>query len=358
MQIASVSRSITTYTDPGHSPTNFNYNVITYDSTGNQSASYPALPLRVQMKDNGYNEINITKPFLIVTNLSDQTISGFKVRVWFSREEFPGKQIVVDSYYKNPGTISITKGVHPLNSNIVYVDLNYPLAYQLLPGASTPVDGVQFGVHYTNYYPGQWIKSNDWSYQGMSSTYNVTQRVTVYNNDGILIYGNEPTLATLSSPPVLTVGNVLGFENCSGWSVSLGSMTQDTVSKTQGIASVNFSGGGNQEIISTDLKTTDITGETSLFKIDLFVGTTQPNPYWVGTLQLYVNCPSGELVNTLIGHKELTPLSRGAFNTLSYTIPTNVLNVMRGNFNDFSFRLLLNNNSGSGPYKMDKMRFE
>ncbi len=55
----------------------------------------------------------------------------------------------------------------------------------------------------------------------------------------------------------------MGFENCSGWSVSLGSMTQDTVTKTQDIASVNFSGGGNQEIISTDLKTTDITGETS-----------------------------------------------------------------------------------------------
>lgn len=72
--------------------------------------------LRIQMKDNGYNEINITKPFLIVTNLSDQTISGFKVRVWFSREEFSDKQIIVDSYYKDPGTLSITKGVHPLNS--------------------------------------------------------------------------------------------------------------------------------------------------------------------------------------------------------------------------------------------------
>ena len=262
--------------------------------------TYPALPLRVEMKDNGYNENNITKPFIKITNLSEQAVAGFKVRVWFSREEFPGKQIVVDRYYTNPGTIIITNGIHPLNSNIVYVELSYPSSYQLQPGVSTPVDGVQFGVHYTNYYPGQWIKSNDWSYQGMSSTYNVTQRVTVYNNDGILIYGDEPIPQTVSQPPVMTVGNVFGFENCDGWSVSSGSMTLDNTIKTQGIASVNFSGGGNQQIISTDLSSVEITGETTTLKLDVYVGTTQPNPYWIGTLQLYANCPSGGISNVWI----------------------------------------------------------
>jgi hypothetical protein len=357
-QIASVNKYTTAYTDPGHSTTSFSYNLVVYDSTGNQSHTYPAIPLKVEMRDAGIHEINITKPYIRVTNLSDQPISGFKVRVWFSREEFPGKEIIIDSYYMNPGTITISKGTHPLNSNLVYAELSYPSTYQLAPGASTPVDGVQFGVHYTNYYPGQWIKSNDWSYQGISGSYSVTERVTVYNNNGILIFGNEPSLPSVAKPPLLTPGNVFGFEITSGWSVSVGSISVDTVSKTQGNASVNFSGGGSQEIISTDLKTVEITGETSVLKLDIFVGTTQPNPYWVGNLQLSVNCPSAGLINTFVGHQELTPLSRGTFNTISFNVPGNVLNALQGVHTDFSFRALLNTNSGSGPYKLDKMRFE
>lgn len=40
-QIASVGKITNTYTDSGYSPTSFNYNVISYDYTGNQSATYP-----------------------------------------------------------------------------------------------------------------------------------------------------------------------------------------------------------------------------------------------------------------------------------------------------------------------------
>lgn len=317
----------------------------------------PLIPLKVEMKDNGIGEVNITKPQIKVTNLSTEPINGFKIRVWFSRQEFVGKEIVVDRYYFDPATITTKKGVHPLNPNIVYVELGYPPDYQLNPGATTLVDGIQFGVHYTNYYPGQWNKSNDWSSDDITDTFSVTSRVTVYNSAGILISGNEPAINSAPLPTVISVADVFGFESCNGWSVSSGTMAPDTFNKTNGIASVNFSGGGYQEINTTDLPVTEISGETSPIMMDFYVGNIQPNQYYVGTLILYANCPSAGITNAYIGQKDLTPLIRGNFTTISFTIPANVLNALRGTFTDFSFKMILNTNSGSGPYKMDNMRF-
>ena len=312
----------------------------------------------IEMKDNGFYEQNITKPQIRVTNLTNEVLSGFKLRVWFSREEFQGKEIVIDQYYLDPSGITLSGGVHPLNSNIVYVEITYPSSYQLNPGASTPSEGIQFGVHFTNYYPGQWVKSNDWSWIGMSGSYSETQRVTLYDRDGMLLYGNEPTVYAASQPPVITVNDIFGFESCTGWSVSQGTISSDSVNKTQGNASVDFSGGGVQEIISTDLSTTEITGETSTLKLDVFVGNTQPNQWYVGYLQLTVNCPSAGLLNTYIGQVDLTSLTRGTFSTLTFSVPSNVVSALQGSHTDFSFKMQLNTSSGSGPYKLDNMRFE
>jgi hypothetical protein len=47
-------------------------------------------------------------------------------------------------------------------------------------------------VHFKNYYPGVWNKTNDYSWEGITTSLAVTTKVTVYDNAGNLIYGVEP----------------------------------------------------------------------------------------------------------------------------------------------------------------------
>jgi hypothetical protein len=316
-------------------------------------------PMKIEMKDNGIGESNISKPQIRVTNLGTQTISGFKLRLWFSRAEYFSQFLVVDKYYMNPSTITLSKGVHPKNPNIIFVDINYPTSFQLAPGARTTDDGVQLGVHFNNYYPGQWTKLNDWSWQGITGSFSETQKVTIYDQYGNLFYGSEPDSQQTLMPPNISTAEVFGFEKLGGWIAPAGTNSLNSTNKTQGSYSLKISNGGYQTINSIDMSTSKITGVLPKIKVDLFIGPSQPNPSWYGTLQLYVNCPSANVNDTYLGQCELTGLQKNAFNTLTFTIPSNIQTLLTQNPNptDFSFKWTLNTNSNSGPYSFDNMRF-
>jgi hypothetical protein len=155
----------------------------------------------------------------------------------------------------------------------------------------------------------------------------------------------------------LLISNIFGFENSSYWALSSGSSSLNTTIKTHGNASLQISGGGYQTINSADISTSAIMGSTSNLSIDVYLGPTQPNIYWIGQVQLLVSCPSAGLYNVYIGQNELTNLTLGAFHTLSFTLPSNVLTVLKGNYSDFSFEWVLNTNANSGPYCLDNMIF-
>jgi hypothetical protein len=61
-----------------------------------------------------------------------------------------------------------------------------------VPGQTTNSDNLQLGVHFKNFYPGTWNKTNDYSWQGITTSFAQTTKVTVYDNAGTLIYGTEP----------------------------------------------------------------------------------------------------------------------------------------------------------------------
>jgi hypothetical protein len=158
--------------------------------------------LKVEMKDNTVSASSQTQPLLKISNASTSaSISGFTVRLWFSKDEFPAQTIVADKYYSNPAGITVSTETSPMPSmpNVTAVKIVYPAAFILGPGASTVPNDLQFCVHFRNWYPGNWNKSNDWSYVGISGTLAETVNVTIYDNAGALIYGNEPT--TSPCPP-------------------------------------------------------------------------------------------------------------------------------------------------------------
>ncbi len=197
---------------------------------------------------------------------------------------------------------------------------------------------------------------------GIWEVYIVPQSITVDQSSAAGINQEYSLVSDIPflppPPPPDTVGAVMGFEVPSLWQfiAGTGTLSSHTSPKTQGNASMQIQGNGYQQIQSVPLNTTHLS-EMNKIKVDLYVGNIQPNPYWIGEAQLFVHCPSAGLFNRYVGQVELTGLPRDVFNTLTFNLPSNILNALAGNYNDFSFSLSLNTNSGSGPYYFDNMRF-
>ncbi|NLW33749.1 MAG: S8 family serine peptidase [Fibrobacter sp.] len=171
-------------------------------------------------------------------------------------------------------------------------------------------------------------------------------------------FGRLNAFSAVSS--LLPEGNdVFGFEDAGLWHFIFGSggtLSNDT-NHTEGLASMSVGGNGWQQFQSIDMNTVDINETSSTINLDFFVGSTQPDSNYVGDVQFYINCPSAGIYNQWIGIVLLTTLPHDVFSTISFTLPTNVLNVLAGSHNDFSISFSLNTNHGSGPYYFDNLRF-
>ena len=172
---------------------------------------------------------------------------------------------------------------------------------------------------------------------------------------------NNESEKVITSPVSITdyVKKILGFEDSNLWSFihgSSGLLINNPQYYTEGEKSIGIEGNGFQYISTSDMNT-NIIDEKAKLQVDIYLGSNQPNPYWIGQLQLIVNCPSGYIYNVFIGAVELTNLTIGAFNTVQFTLPANVLTVLAGDYDDFSIQLALNTNAGSGPYFLDRMIF-
>lgn len=314
---------------------------------------------QVRMKENATTEPNISKPQLILTNLSSSPIQGFTIRLWMNRAEMPSQSVVVDPYYTVPSPLTRSVGYHPRNPAIVYADFTYPSSYVLNPGQSTGDADFQVGIHFQNYYPGQWDRTNDFSWDGITSSYGATSNVTIIGSDGRILYGTWPEVldppAAPAPPP--SQNPVLGFENVANWSAPQAALSLNTTTHTEGNASLSIAGGGWFPVHSTTMTTTSITGETTHLALDVFVPGSQPNPWWLGSIDLLANCPSANLNNAYVGHVELTPLPQGQFSTVTFTVPQEVLTALQGDHSDFSLEFDVNVNAGAPPLLFDYLRF-
>jgi hypothetical protein len=156
--------------------------------------------------------------------------------------------------------------------------------------------------------------------------------------------------------PSAQVAGILGMENDQSWS-SADALLSTSMNRTQGNGSLKVEGGGYMMLTSAPMRTENITGETSTLRLDIYVPGNQPNPAWMGALQMYAECPSAGAYNVYLGQVELTGLPQNAFSTVSFIVPPNVLSILRGNFNDFVFKIALNVNDGTLPTLLDNIRF-
>jgi uncharacterized membrane protein len=168
---------------------------------------------------------------------------------------------------------------------------------------------------------------------------------------------------TIEIVGALTSQDVLGFETVDTWHAASGTAASTTM-RTQGAAAfaltapVNFTNIVSTPIDATAANLVGLSNAGSVLAVDFLQPTQQPNPFFLGSLQLLVNVPSRSVFNQFLAQIELTPLPVGTFQTLRFAIPDSLRNALRGaTFNDLTFTLALNAPSGAtGTYIFDNLR--
>jgi hypothetical protein len=150
--------------------------------------------------------------------------------------------------------------------------------------------------------------------------------------------------------------DVFGFERSGTWTSSQFQLAHVSTAGMQGSASLRVQGSGYGVIQSSPLA--NIASPTSTVKVDLKLPVPQPNPYWYGTAQLFVESRSLGLFNHYIGQVELTGLPKGSFRTLTFTLPQDVQQKLATPYHDLVFRFALNIPSGTTePWFLDRVQF-
>lgn len=86
---------------------------------------------------------------------------------------------------------------------------------------------------------------------------------------------------------------ILGFESIGGgssdWTSTSGSISQSS-QHVEGNGSLAIANSGNATITSAPLSSLGQIADK--ITLDLFLPTVQPNPHWLGTLKIVIDCPS------------------------------------------------------------------
>jgi hypothetical protein len=150
----------------------------------------------------------------------------------------------------------------------------------------------------------------------------------------------------------------LGFETLAGWTSPQASLSLATTPMTEGQRSLLVGNvTGSTEIISENFSANLAPQGATRFLVDLWIPSNQPNPTFVGSLNAIIMIPSAGINIANLGAIQLTGLPQNQFRTLEFLMPANLRTALDGNFNDVSIRLVLNVNSGSGPWYIDNVRF-
>ncbi|HTQ06090.1 MAG TPA: hypothetical protein VMI54_19645 [Polyangiaceae bacterium] len=163
----------------------------------------------------------------------------------------------------------------------------------------------------------------------------------------------------------LTSGDILGFESPSGWSTTTaGAVLSSSTQHDQGAFSLEVKpspSNGYTPLKSVQLSTL---GQVSLqvsptLAVDVMLPTQEPNPNWLGTAQVYLNCPSRNVFNVFLAQVELTGKPLNTWNTLNFPLTNaTVSSLLNAGYNDLTVTVVLNVPvPTTGLYHVDNLRF-
>jgi hypothetical protein len=185
----------------------------------------------------------------------------------------------------------------------------------------------------------------------------VTLAVDVFFDNA---FGSYLTIPTLTNPCVNQPFRTMSFENLGDWQFQSGgsaALSNVIVSgaRSFSISTVGWTPFVSRPLSSALLRSVAKSSDLSKMSFALRIPTSQPNPYWIGAAQMYVTAPSANVYSAYMGQVELTPLPKGEFVRLGYTIPAYALHALTGNHEDVSFTIVLNVNAGTTGWLVDDL---
>ncbi|WNG25436.1 hypothetical protein F0U62_16520 [Cystobacter fuscus] len=151
---------------------------------------------------------------------------------------------------------------------------------------------------------------------------------------------------------------ILGFEKPGAWTSAQTPLPLHTGRVTEGISSLQVAvPTGVAQIVSPSFSTAGLTPVGNKLKLDFFVSAVQPNPAWVGTVEVLISVPSAGISNQWVGNVVLNTLPRGAFSTLEFPLQAGTVTALNKVPADVKLQVDLSVTTGSGPYYLDNVRF-
>jgi hypothetical protein len=98
-------------------------------------------------------------------------------------------------------------------------------------------------------------------------------------------------------------------------------------------------------------------GVTSKMALDIYVPSGPSNPFWLGAVQLYANCPSAGIYHAYQDQVELTGDPLGAFTTGKFNLQSSVVAAMKASHPDFSLSIAVNASPAAQDIVLDNLRF-
>lgn len=153
---------------------------------------------------------------------------------------------------------------------------------------------------------------------------------------------------------------ILGFEKPGAWTSAQAQLSVHTGRVVEGISSLEVkTPSAFNAIVSPNFSSANLAPVGNKITLDLFVSPAQPNPSWVGNIEVLISIPSAGIHNQWAGNVALTPLTRGQFVRIQFAqLPTATKNALNAGATDVKLQFNLNVTSNSGPYYLDNVRFE
>ena len=150
-------------------------------------------------------------------------------------------------------------------------------------------------------------------------------------------------------------GSVFGFEDPSLF--SSGAALTSSTTHAQGTFALGVHARGYTTVSSVALAA--LSGVSGTLAFELQLPTTQANPYWYGTAELFVSVPSKGVNNAYLGLQQLTGRPTGEFFEVSFGLPSSLVSTLAaGGYSDFTFTLALNvPSNATGSYLLDNLHF-
>lgn len=141
------------------------------------------------------------------------------------------------------------------------------------------------------------------------------------------------------------------------WSAQVGTLSTVTDTVTEGAAAMAVNASGYVRLDSSSFNTWELPVVGTQLDMDVYVPPAgQPQPYWLGAVQLYVTVASAQINNYFVGHVELTPGGTG-WRNVSFTLPSQVTTALAQQHADVRFGIAVNTPNGAPAVRLDNLHF-